>query len=467
MNSLSPPSEIAVEHEAFWHRAAWWRKTGKTTVLLWITAPLMLAGTVVAARALGPADYGAVVLALSAVTLLATFLDVSLEEGVVHHGFKALATGDVGRLRALLRTALVLDCAIGVAVAGAIVLAAGPVARVISGGRLDPVLIRVAALSVLAATANGVTGGVLLLKRRPDVRALVMAWTALVRLATVVLAVSVGGTVAVLTAFAVASAVGGATQAVVAWRVGWRHWMRSPAAPDVSARTLVGFAVHSSVTTSVIAVKEAVVSLFLGRAAGPAAVGTLHVAMLPVMAAAVGTAPVRLALFPEQARLHSEDRTSQLRRSIRAYTTAGFLLGVVAAVAGWFLLPVIVPLVYSQDFQAAVLPARILLVAGVAMMAVGWAKSLPAAIGRPGVRTVVSLVELALTFGLALVLVRHGPAGAAVAISATGVVAAAVWMYLGRSLLGRKDRDEAVKGQPPAAHRRSSSDDAEWRDRSS
>lgn len=445
MNRASTPGPVLADEEIpFWRSPSWWGRIGRASIGLWVTTPLTFAGTVLAARALGPSGYGAMVLALSAVTLLATFLDVSLEEAVVHHGFLALANRDTGRLRALLRTAMALDIGIGVAVAAALVLGAGPVADVVSGGRLDPLLVRVAALSVLGATANGVTGGVLLLARRPDLRAWSMAWTALVRLGLVVVAVRVGGPAAVLFAFAAASVVGGGTQAIVAWRVGWRHWEPAPGTGQgVSVRALITFALHSSVTTSVIAVKEAIVSIFLGRVSGSPAVGTLNVAMLPVTVAAVATAPVRLGLFPEQARLYSEGRTSVLRRSIRGYTAVGLLLGAVGAVAAWFLLPVVLPALYSREFEGAIWPARILLVAAVGIMAVGWAKALPAAIGRPEVRTKVSLVELGLTAILMVFLARHGPVGAAVAISATGGASTIIWMMLGRSLVAGKGREDA------------------------
>ena len=91
---------------------------------------------VVAARALGPESYGAVVLALSVTAVAARFLDFTFGEAVVHHGHRALAAGDVSGLRALMRMSLMLDVAIGVAVAAILLLLAAPLAGI--AGDIDP-----------------------------------------------------------------------------------------------------------------------------------------------------------------------------------------------------------------------------------------------------------------------------------------------------------------------------------------
>ena len=64
-----------------------------------------------------------------------------------------------------------------------------------------------------------------------------------------------------------------------------------------------GFGAQSSVTTSLIALRLALVTVVLGRNAGPTAVGFLSVAMLPVTIAEVATSPLRTTAFAEQAKL--------------------------------------------------------------------------------------------------------------------------------------------------------------------
>lgn len=422
----------------FWRTPQWWRRIARVTAAVWISTVLAFAATVVAARALGPSDYGAVVLAVSVAGLIATFLDLTLEEAVVHHGARALAEGDHGKVRGLLRTALVVDVAIGLFVSAVMFVFAEPLADLLGRGRLDPTLLRLAALSTVAGTADGTTGAVLLIARRTDLRAWSLAGTSLARLAFVALAVAVGGSRAVLVAYAAASALGSAVQAFLGWRVGWRSWARAPATTRGLAwvRTLFAFGVHTSVATSVIAVNRGVVSVFLGRFAGTSAVGLFDAGMLPVSITSVVSNPIRLWLLPEQAWLSARGRIQQLRRMIRDYTMAGLALGTVGAVIGWFLLPTLIPALYSEEFSGAVGPARILLVAAVVSLATGWTKTLAGAVGRPQIRTAISALQLVLLLVFLSILVgRHGITGAAVVVSATSILIAGMWWAALRVLL--------------------------------
>ena len=147
---------------------------------------------VVAARALGPESYGAVVLALSVTTVAARFLDFTFGEAVVHHGHRALAAGDISGLRALMRMSLILDVVIGVVVAGILFLLADPLAE-LARADIDPALVRLAALGVLVVTVDGTTGAVLLVASRPDLRAWAQAAASLFRVLGTVGAVALGG----------------------------------------------------------------------------------------------------------------------------------------------------------------------------------------------------------------------------------------------------------------------------------
>src|SRR4029077_15614251 len=99
-------------------------------------------------------------------------------------------------------------------------------------------------------------------------------------------------------------------------------------------------------------------------------------------------------VFAEQAKLAAEGRLGVLRRAVRTYTMAAVAVGLAASVVGWFLLPWILSLLYGPSFEGATTAARLLLPAAIATLAVAWAKALPASVGRPQVRTVVSLIEL-------------------------------------------------------------------------
>ena len=50
----------------FWKTRAWWRRAGWTAMAVYLATALAFLGTVVAARGLGPHEFGTVVLAVTA-----------------------------------------------------------------------------------------------------------------------------------------------------------------------------------------------------------------------------------------------------------------------------------------------------------------------------------------------------------------------------------------------------------------
>jgi len=239
-----------------------------------------------------------------------------------------------------------------------------------------------------------------------------------------------------LTGLVAGSAVGAAAQAVMAWRSGRKAWAGASAGlVSVPAGELVRFAVQSSVTTTLIALRVAAVSVLLGRNLGPAAVGIFAAAMFPVTLAEVASSPLRLLMIPEQATLAARGRPDVVWKGIVAYAKGSILVGLPAAALGWLVLPRLLPLLYGSSFDAAVLPARILLVSALAGLVVAWSKALPAALGRPGVRTAMSFLELAFTVAALAALAGRGVTGVAVALSAVAVVSAFAWWIVARRML--------------------------------
>jgi O-antigen/teichoic acid export membrane protein len=405
----------------FWRTRAWWTRAGRAAIAVYLATALAFVGTVVVARGLGPRLFGEVVLAVAVASLIATLLDLTLEEAVVHHGYRALVRGDTPGLLGLFRASLILDISIGIVVTTAVVVLAAPLAHLASGGSLDPGLVRLAALVTLPATADATTGAVMQVAGRPDVRAWLMAWANLARLVAVLLVVGIGTAQAIILAYAAASVAGSLVQGFVAWRLVQRRWSAQGHSPvlRVPVWELVRFGFHSSLTTSVAAANGALIPVVLGRVAGPATVGIFRVAMFPLSVAATASAPIRLVLYPEQARLAAEGDIPQIRRAIRTHMLAAAALALPFAAVTWVVLPWLLPLLYSDKYESAVLPARILLIAAVLQLSMSWFKTLPAALGKPQLRSALASMELALMIVLLIALGGQGPEGAAIAYSAT------------------------------------------------
>jgi O-antigen/teichoic acid export membrane protein len=422
----------------FWRRRAWIAQTGRTGVALYAAAGVGFLTNALVARSLGPLNFGEVVLAVSVVVSIAAFLDFSLEEAVVHHGARAIAQDDPGAVRALIRTSLRLDLVVGVVVVGLICLTAPLIAQVVSHGSLSSVLLILASLEVLAGTMNGTTGATLMLAGRPDLRAWGLAWTAALRMGAVLIAIHTGGGGAqrVMVGYAIGAGIGAAIQYAVASSMATVRWGHAePAPPPVGVGALAAFGLHSSATTTIIAARAALVTVVLSRQMGSIEVGLLSVALLPVTLADVLTAPVRTTVFAEQAKLAAEGRLGVLRRAVRSYTIAAVAVGLAASTIGWFLLPWLLSSLYGPSFEAATDTARLLLPAAIATLAVAWAKALPASVGRPQVRTVVSLIELVATGVLVVAFAGRGADGVAAALSLVAVASACVWVLIARRML--------------------------------
>jgi lipopolysaccharide exporter len=424
---------------SFWRTRAWWRRAGRTAMAVYVATVLAFVATVVVARELGPAEFGTIVLAVGVATLFATFLDLTLEEAVIHHGYRALADGDAAGVLGLIRASLLLDIGIGLVVSGIVAVLAVPLADLASAGRLDPDLVRLAALVTLASTADSTMSAVLQVAGRPDLRGWAMAGTNLARLTGVLIALQLGAAQAVILAYAVGNAVGAAGQALVAWRLARRRWGAGAGTLRVPIRELVRFGFQTSVTTSVTAAYGALIPVVLGRVGGSTAVGLFRVALFPVLLVDAASGPIRLVLLPEQARLSAEGDIEQLRGSIRAHVLAALAVGLPFVAAAWFALPWLLPFIFSAQFEDAILPARILLIVALVHLVGAWFKTLPAAIGKPQLRTALSAFELVLMLTLLVVLGDNGAEGAAIALSVSAV-AASVLAFASVDVLLRSQR---------------------------
>jgi O-antigen/teichoic acid export membrane protein/anti-sigma regulatory factor (Ser/Thr protein kinase) len=393
---------------------------------------------VLAARTFSPNDFGAFVLAIAAVSVIGTLLDVTLTGGIVHHGFRFLADGDTHGLRRLLRAALVLDGAVGIAVTALMIGLAHPIAELAGGGELTATMIQIAAVTILASTLDGSTAAVLTLADRPQIASYCLAATSLYRLIGIAAVVHLGSAEALLAAYAGATAVGSATQAAVAWRTARREWPAADAVKPSSGRVgvvkkLMPFAIHGSVATTTLGMVNSLILVFLGQLSGTAAVAMFKVASLPVTVSALAVGPARMAMLPKQARLYAHRKVTELERDMRWWTKVNSLIAVPGVVAGFFLLPVILPAIYGPEYASAVDAARIILLYAFLQFAFPWTKNFAAVIGRPRVQSTLAGLMFAVAVTTILVVRDHGASAAA-----AGLSAGALAMTMGYVLVARR-----------------------------
>lgn len=434
MNSSTagPDGIVAGTGAPYWRQRAWWQRAAWTSATFWTAHAVTLLGSVVAARGLGAESYGAVVLALATCSTVALFSDITLDEALVFFGIKDAQERQGAHLRPLFRMALGVDLTLGVGVFAGLALAASPLAS-LAGGSLDPHLVRLAALSVLAATANGTTRAVFLVAGRADLWARASLVTSLIRLGLLVLVARRGQPSDTLVALALATAVGAVAQGGLAWWRIWRRWppSRAGSRSGVGVRPLLRFAAHSSITSSLSAATTSVVPLILGRTLGTTAVAQFNVAATPLIAAGVLTAPLRSATLPEQTALWARGDHADVRRNFSVVSGGVMAASAAVLLLGWWVLPKTVLFVYGESFRGAIPTVQILLFALPGLMVSSWAKLSSVAIGKPSARTKVGVVDCLTTIALVGILsASNGLPGAAAGYAAATAITALLWVVL-------------------------------------
>ena len=113
---------------------------------------------------------------------------------------------------------------------------------------------------------------------------------------------------------------------------------------------------------------------------------------------------------------------------VRRYTIGVAALMAVALPPVLVFMPDLIRFLYGARYVPAADAGRLMFAAGALIAVIGWTKSLPVSIGRPGLRILTHGVETVALVPLVLVLgAEWGATGAAGAVLASTVVFAVVW----------------------------------------
>jgi O-antigen/teichoic acid export membrane protein len=282
----------------------------------------------------------------------------------------------------------------------------------------------------------------LLLHSRYDLRGVYQAGSAGLRLLAIVVAAPYGVTEALL-AIVVAQAV----STVVISAVGAAALRRFPTGPQTQLGDDVpeirSFVLQSTLATGVISLRTTLVPLVLGVVSGTTQVGLFRIAQTPQTGLAAASSPARLVLMTEQTRDWERGERARILAGLRAYSKWAGALMLVAVPLFFLAMPWLIELVFGADYDDAATAARIVLIAAAIHFVLGWSKSLPVTIGRPGLRIVTHGLETLVAIPLVAVLgAEWGATGAAVAVLASTLVFAAAWVVVVARL-----RDEVHAGE--------------------
>jgi O-antigen/teichoic acid export membrane protein len=393
-----------------------------TAVGVYASVVLGFLGTVVATREFNSTrvfgDYATVIFATG---FLQSLFDLTVEEALVKYGFRYSTREDWGRLRRLFSSALRFK------LAGSLVGALGLVAfSQVAPHRLEiPCLL--AAGIPLGQSLEGLAGSMLYLRGRYDIRSLLLAWSMALRLTGI----------AVGAHFGLAEAIAGVLAAQVVSTasvglVGLFAFRRFPTAASrplgEERREIFSFILQSSAATGILSLRGGLAPLLLGAVTNTRQVGLFRVAQAPQSGFQALSAPARMVLLTEQTRDWEKGHQSVVLRGVRRYSlvAAGVALVAVPPLLIW--IPDIIRVVNGPEYVGAATAARLLILAAAVQLVVGWTKSFPVTIGRPGLRILTHGIETILVLPLTLVFGSlWGAAGATGAVLVGMCAFAIVW----------------------------------------
>jgi O-antigen/teichoic acid export membrane protein len=405
------------------------RRRAVTAAALYGGTAAGILGTLIAVRVLGPSQFGLLSLALATAGFVQLLLDTTVEEAMVKYGFRYAATEDWARLRSLFRTGLLVKWG-GGAAATVIILLLVPFTDAIFGQPELKWPLFVAAFIPIAQAPEGIAGASLIIAGRYDLRALAGGIAMTLRLVGIAIGVQYGVTWAV-----VGILLGQIAGSCVSGYMGRLAFRRHPAAVAVGLRRDRGeigrFVLQSGIGTSLVSMRNTLTPLALGIVAPIAQVGYFRAAQAPITGFEALSAPVRLILLTEQTRDVEAGRIAETYRSLRRYVLGASGVALVIAPFAWILMPWLVRVVLGEPYIPATDAARILLLAACGRLVLGWTKSFPVSIGKPGLRIVAHSVEIVTLLPLVILLgAEWGATGGAVAVLIATVAFGLAWWVL-------------------------------------
>ncbi len=405
-----------------------WRRSA-TAAGLYASVALGICATIVATRVLGVERFGVFATALAAASFFQILLDLTVEDALTKLGFRYIAAAEWGKLHRLFAVTMRLKL-IGGGVASLALLALAPLGEALFGGHDVGLAILAAAPLPLVQAPENVGATALLLRGRYDLRGSYQTLSQGLRFAAVAIGVHYG-VVEAIVGIVIAQLI----STVIVWRVGRVALARFPSAPEEpltrDRAEIIRFVGQSSAATAMVSARTALAPLLLGVVAGPTQVGFLRVAQAPQSGFSAASSPVRLILLTEQTRDWEHGRHTDVLRGITRYMLGAGVIALVSVPIFLWAMPWLIEVFFTDQYLPAVDAARIILVAAAIQLVLGWTKSFPTTIGRPGLRIVAHGVETLVLLPLVVVLgSSDGVTGAAVAILASTLAFAATWGVL-------------------------------------
>lgn len=393
--------------------------------VLWLTAQKWVvrvsgfATLVLLTHEIAPRDFGVVAAAMSVIPLVYLLSDL----GFSTYLLQAEAVDQEGLSTAFWASVL------AAAVLSLALVAVAPLLAAAFGITELTQVLRALVLSVVPTVLAGVP--LALLRRAMAFRVVaIQALTAalLGQVVAVVVALMGGGVWALVSQLVVAQGV----VAVLAWHRA--HWVPSFQLSPRLFRQMASFGVKVSGVDLVATSRMLAENWIITVALGPSALGFLNIAQRLVQVAqelvAASLVPVSTVVF---ARIRESDE--RLRGTYVKALGVAYAMVSPAMIALVVTAPLLVPVLFGEEWQASVPPAQALAVAGIITLGAMLDHGLFYGLSRPGAWLGYTVVVDAVTVGTTAVAVRWGLVGVAVGFVLVAVLATiARWVLVSRGV---------------------------------
>jgi O-antigen/teichoic acid export membrane protein len=423
-------------------RSPGWRHS-VTAGGMYAATVLGIVGSIVALRVLRPDGAGRFSIAVGTAAFFQLLLELTSDEALIKFGFRYVEHEEWGRFQRLVRLMFRFEFFASLAASVLVAVVGFLSPTLFHANLLEPMLF--AALLPPLQAIESMAAAALVLRRRYVARGLFLTFSMGLRLLAIVIGSHYGVTATVV-AIVVAQIVTTASIAAVGVNALRRFPRVKPSSLGDDRRPLLAFVLQSTAGTTLVSLRTWAAPLLLGVVRNPTDVGLFRGAQAPLQGFAAFTAPLRLILLTEQTRSWERGERDKVYRELRRYMVSAAALTAVVIVPLELAMPWLIKLFLGSAYAPATAAARIILVAAMIQLILGWTKSFPVSIGRPGLRVIAHGIETATLLPLIVVFGdKWGVTGAAAAVLVSTCVFAVVWAVLLRRLtVGRLRPVEAA-----------------------
>lgn len=393
-----------------------------------VTTISVFGETILLARYLGPELFGVFLLVVAFPEAVMQVLDLRVTDAMNRYVGEAFEHDERPRAVSLLKLFWLLDIAVGLACLLIVLVAAGPVAELLTGDADNGSLMVIFSLGLLLGTLDSASGTVLRLLDRFRLVFIASSLGQLSRFALVAVAVIAGGDLEAIVWARVAAEVlltvfvGGATL-VLLKRMLWPH-RRSPiSALRGERRQILSFLGSTNLTSSLKMASTKLDTMLLGALASPATVAIYRFAFQFARAPLLISDALYTSVFPTFARAAAGGRRDEIRNialsTTRILSATILPAALVAALFG----EQILSLVGGERYGSGGLVFALCVLAVLPYAVLFWLRPLILTAGHAGKLLRIQAVGTAVQLGLLVALVPSlEEEGAAIALLAANVL---------------------------------------------